>query len=493
MNLSVKTSLLASLFLLSINSFAQIPTDSLKAYFPFDGNTNDMSGSNNHGIPNNAILSPDRFGRPSSTYNFNGVNSSITGAANQELEMTSQLTISAWVNTFSHGQQQIFSIGDNGINTYQYCLAKTYQNGSDRIYFLAHGISTNFEPNGPNYGNDSIPLNEWTMLTTTYDGSDLKLYVNGVLDRTETINDTFNNSSFPNFHIGQRFDGAQSFDGEIDDIVVYNRALNSSEIQQLYNTSAYDMIPTPNYIGPTTVCAGDSVTFDSATINAYTTAYNIPDSAYMGFGWYYGSCGATNVGSSSGFPHASGIIIPDTSGIISVYVDLWIFGDAGTHTGLYGHSSCIQIDFDVHPLPDPNLGADTIVTSGYTLNPGVFDSYLWSNGSTSHSLTVTNSGKYWVQVTTSSGCINSDTVNITIDNTTDIYEVNNEELIIYPNPVTNNLLTVNTSVLQPQIIIFDLSGKSLIRSNSTVIDVSRLEKGTYIMQVNNIREPFVKL
>lgn len=63
-------------------ALAQTPdiTSGLVAYFPFSGNANDASGNGNHGSPGTAQLSPDRFGRAQSAYTFNGVDSVITTA-----------------------------------------------------------------------------------------------------------------------------------------------------------------------------------------------------------------------------------------------------------------------------------------------------------------------------------------------------------------------------------------------------------------------------
>ena len=56
---------------------AYVPTDGLVGWWPFNGNANDESGNNNHGIVNGATLSTDRFGQTNKAYNFNGLTSYI--------------------------------------------------------------------------------------------------------------------------------------------------------------------------------------------------------------------------------------------------------------------------------------------------------------------------------------------------------------------------------------------------------------------------------
>ena len=69
----------------------------------------------------------------------------------------------------------------------------------------------------------------------------------------------------------------------------------------------------------------------------------------------------------------------------------------------------------LYELPKVNLGADTTVCTGNQLvfDPGVFDSYLWYNGTNNRTLTVSDIGTYWVTVSNSFGCKSTDTVRIT--------------------------------------------------------------------------------
>lgn len=58
--------------------YAQVNLNNgLIAYYPFDGNANDISGSNINGSVNNAILTTDRFGQVNNAYLFNGIDSYI--------------------------------------------------------------------------------------------------------------------------------------------------------------------------------------------------------------------------------------------------------------------------------------------------------------------------------------------------------------------------------------------------------------------------------
>jgi gliding motility-associated-like protein len=89
-----------------------------------------------------------------------------------------------------------------------------------------------------------------------------------------------------------------------------------------------------------------------------------------------------------------------------VYVD-------SMHT-VYGCDSIVTTDLTVNANPTPNLGdnRDLCIGEPITISPGVFNSYLWQDGSTESSLTINNMGTYWVKVTDKNNCTASDSFSI---------------------------------------------------------------------------------
>ncbi|MBK8846188.1 MAG: T9SS type A sorting domain-containing protein [Bacteroidetes bacterium] len=75
-------------------------------------------------------------------------------------------------------------------------------------------------------------------------------------------------------------------------------------------------------------------------------------------------------------------------------------------------SDTITIPVTINPLPTPNLGPDSTLCIGqlYNLNPGAYNSYLWSNGNSANNITAAASGTYTVTVTDINGCKNVDSV-----------------------------------------------------------------------------------
>jgi hypothetical protein len=84
-------------------------------------------------------------------------------------------------------------------------------------------------------GTVKLPLNVWSHVAVTYDGASLKLYINGTLasQKSTTIQIQTSNGSL---RIGGNTVWGEYFKGIIDEVRLYNRALNTTEIQSDMNT-----------------------------------------------------------------------------------------------------------------------------------------------------------------------------------------------------------------------------------------------------------------
>ena len=203
----------------------------LTGYWPFCGNANDQSGNGNNGTVNGASLTTDRFGNSNSAYSFDGVNDVIEINDNSSLDFANSYTISLWTKFDS-------SITNN---TTAYLLNKGCSpNPAYRIYYSESMFTTdNFNPNRA-YTNGPISNYEWTNVLVTYDGQLLSLFINGSLySSTAQTGSIFNSDN--NLLLGCSMATnlcptlAAFFNGKIDDIGIWNRALTQQEITQLYN------------------------------------------------------------------------------------------------------------------------------------------------------------------------------------------------------------------------------------------------------------------
>jgi pimeloyl-ACP methyl ester carboxylesterase len=207
-----------------------VSTTGLVVYFPFSGNTNDLSGNNNNGILHGAQLTEDRKGNPNSAYLFNGSSDYIEIPYNQSLDLTDEISISCWISCADLSlSQRIFD--------------KTTVSQSDAYMVDIHPshrlrfIVANPLPGAyQSQSNDVLTQNNsWYHIVVTYDKSNVRFYFNGVIDTVNPVTGSSTLNSNP-IRIGANsLLNGNWFTGKIDDIRLYNRALNDNEVLSLYN------------------------------------------------------------------------------------------------------------------------------------------------------------------------------------------------------------------------------------------------------------------
>jgi len=208
-------------------------TDSLVAFYLFKGTANDSTSNKNNGTVKGAVLTADRFGIANSAYSFNGVNNYISIPNSSSLNIsTDKLSIASWVKVNSlNGYQQIISKAIN-----------TDDAGREFGMYLSSG-NVAFETSTTNERIDvtssNSVTNQWAFLVTIYDGVAMNEYINGVLVNSTPQSGNIISNSY-DLKIGMFGDGIQNpFNGVIDDIRIYNRAISQNEIDYLYHEGGY--------------------------------------------------------------------------------------------------------------------------------------------------------------------------------------------------------------------------------------------------------------
>jgi len=205
-------------------------TDGLVGHWKFDEGSGtiayDASGNDNHGM---LINSPEWVdGKMGGALEFDGSSNYVDCGNNASLSALSKLTVEAFFkpNTVSPLYQQI--VGKQGfLNEYRIIL---YENDIvSQIYDTTHEYSVR-SSNGGVYAEAGV----WYHAVMTYDGANLKLYINGTLVDTLSLAITINPNYLP-LNIGRNNSNVFYFNGQIDDLRIYNRALSPEEIQDLYN------------------------------------------------------------------------------------------------------------------------------------------------------------------------------------------------------------------------------------------------------------------
>ncbi|MFY0687681.1 MAG: VCBS repeat-containing protein [Cyclobacteriaceae bacterium] len=200
----------------------------LVAFYPFNGDANDSTEYANHGAETGGIaLATDRFGASNSAYDFNGTDAYLD-MGNVNDFTTENFTISAWINRDEGGisNSRIVAKGAGNDDLAGYALY-----GSDtQVYFAISKGDGSTRP----FATGDINHSVWNHLVGVKDGNGLKLYVNGVLaDSVEGLTESITNSS--KLLIGENDGQSTLFPGLIDDIRIYDRALNADEVVLLYD------------------------------------------------------------------------------------------------------------------------------------------------------------------------------------------------------------------------------------------------------------------
>jgi gliding motility-associated-like protein len=146
-----------------------------------------------------------------------------------------------------------------------------------------------------------------------------------------------------------------------------------------------------SYINYTVACINQPTLF---TPNIYP----VPDSVYWNFGDV--PSGANDTSTSLNSSH-----VYHTPGDYPVtLISYWPGGRSDTSVKV----------ISVLPAPFPNIGDSAFICKGdsVTFESDVFDSYLWSSGDTTRSITVADTGTYWIEVTNNLGCLGRDTVRV---------------------------------------------------------------------------------
>jgi hypothetical protein len=198
----------------------------------------DSSGNGNHGTLVNMNQWSDWVtGQVGGALDFDGWNDYVMVPDDSSFDIADQITAAAWINP-----------GDAwNWRTIASKLAHTYSCRLDLYWFLYHnkiGASLAGPCSSWYYWtpNVQISTNVWTHVALTYDGAAMRMYKNGVCEDTLTASGNLslaNSSSDEPFYIGRNSEWGEYFSGRIDDVRIYSRALNASEIEAFCSEAAY--------------------------------------------------------------------------------------------------------------------------------------------------------------------------------------------------------------------------------------------------------------
>ena len=179
-------------------------------------------------------------GRVNSALSFDGYNDHVEVPDSDSLDapsVSNHITLEAWLNLAQaypagYPQHYVIDSRDGGTGGYGFNV------DSDLIQCWVGG----YYPYLP----ATLEVGVWHHVACTYDGSEMIIFVDGVVAGSRSVTRVIMPSSSPLF-IGQRYTQSERFKGIIDEVAVWSEALPQQEIQQHYqnglNGQGYDYVP----------------------------------------------------------------------------------------------------------------------------------------------------------------------------------------------------------------------------------------------------------
>jgi hypothetical protein len=229
--------LLIALFILGDTSFEQVTrsipqvsqtaavadfNSSLVAHYTFDDTASDSAGSNNGTLVGGPTYVSGKIGK---ALQFDGVDDKVTAPLTTS-ELTTGMTVSLWIKNNLAGSGQQILLTNSGAGNYSFA----YQFGN-RLAFTKDGSTDLAARTSSNFG--ELPVGAWVHLVMAWDGSptasNVSFYRNGVLIGHDINTDGVSlGAGAAPLTIGV------SVNGTLDDVRIYNKALSTDEVAQLY-------------------------------------------------------------------------------------------------------------------------------------------------------------------------------------------------------------------------------------------------------------------
>jgi hypothetical protein len=199
--------------------------------YPFNGNADDASGNNHHGEVFGATLCADRFGKANSAYHFNDSASYIRV---DTLDMAFPLTLSVWFR--SPAQNSGFSpVFFWNLHREPFYGISVYAYDWGHMFVRMGGYAYNSTANDVETPSVIDGDGKWHHIVAQKDArGNFKVFLDGV--QFASVVDTSTPGSRYPLYIGKECHD-YSWNGDIDDIVVYNRILTAQEVKAIYNAA----------------------------------------------------------------------------------------------------------------------------------------------------------------------------------------------------------------------------------------------------------------
>ena len=212
---------------------ANVPKNGLVAFWTGNGHAKDSAGKNHGKVAPGVTFTADRHGKAKSAFLFDGNKEVVTIPDSAALDTDDAFTLSVWINAKAYKSKS--GSGCHIVDKWHEAAihgdwALTLQPNGQLILHLCSGPRRG----DTLYSKSVVPKNTWTHIAATFDRGAMKLYINGqltaakasaVVKRLDPVE-----YRYDDVRIGTNYRGIFSFNGAIDEVGIWNRALSGGEI-----------------------------------------------------------------------------------------------------------------------------------------------------------------------------------------------------------------------------------------------------------------------
>lgn len=207
-----------------------IPMNGLAGYYQFESNFNDSSGNGNTGTANGGLtFTTAGLGHPGVAGLFDGVDDVMTAGGDGSLNVGSdKVTAFAWVYStgFDTTPTYILARRSGAFNEY----ALSIVNSTTVTFSMEGGPSPAVVSSGAIF-----TQNAWHLIAGTYDGTTARVYYDGAEVGSTAATGNLNALTSGTFYVGNEIDaGPRYWQGRLDEVAIYNRALSATEISNVF-------------------------------------------------------------------------------------------------------------------------------------------------------------------------------------------------------------------------------------------------------------------